>query len=79
MAEICLDLGNDEGSLQCRGLKNDRIPNYVPLTMFPHTGVPINVFLGLVHAQNWKKDGVHHFFRAGLCPRFKKILLFITL
>ena len=42
MDEICLDLGNDEGSLQCRGLKIYRIPNYVPLTMFPHTGVPIN-------------------------------------
>ena len=35
MAEICLDLGNDEGSLQCRGLKIYRISNYVPLTMFP--------------------------------------------
>ena len=79
MAAIWLDLGNDEGSLQCRSLKIYSIPNYVPLTMFPHTGVPINVSLGLVHAQNWKNVGVHHFFRAGSCPRFKKILLFITL
>ena len=44
MDEICLDLGNDEGSLLCRGMKIYKFPNYVALPQFPHTGVPINVF-----------------------------------